>query len=95
MPHPQCQNFSPTCQAQMAHHYFICPWPFCMKAAEEHHNKLDNDAEGWSSLEKLLGYKDEIMAEDFHTWGCPVYVLDSFLQTGTGIGPPKWDPRSR
>eukprot|EP00957_Ditylum_brightwellii_P032465 2460252-Ditylum_brightwellii.AAC.2 len=35
------------------------------------------------------------MTEDFHTWGCPVYILDSSLQTGTGIGPPKWDPRSR
>eukprot|EP00957_Ditylum_brightwellii_P195247 14874505-Ditylum_brightwellii.AAC.1 len=66
-----------------------------MKAAEECHNKLDIDADGWSPLERLLGYKDEIMAEDFHTWGCPVYVLDSSLQTGTEVGPPKWDHRSR
>eukprot|EP00957_Ditylum_brightwellii_P010842 821588-Ditylum_brightwellii.AAC.1 len=35
------------------------------------------------------------MVEDFHTCGCPVYVLHSSLQTGTSIGPPKWDPRSR
>eukprot|EP00957_Ditylum_brightwellii_P114573 8736312-Ditylum_brightwellii.AAC.1 len=35
------------------------------------------------------------MTEDFHIGGCPVYDLDSSLQTGTGIGPPKWDPRSR
>eukprot|EP00957_Ditylum_brightwellii_P013638 1028515-Ditylum_brightwellii.AAC.1 len=50
---------------------------------------------GWSPLERILGYKDEIVAEDFHTQGCPVNVLDSSLQTGTGIGPPKWDPGSR
>eukprot|EP00957_Ditylum_brightwellii_P109563 8356090-Ditylum_brightwellii.AAC.1 len=70
-------------------------WPFCYKAAEEQHNKLDVDAEGWSPLERFLGYKDEIAAEDFHTWGYPVYVLDSSLKSGTGIGPPKWDPYSR
>ena len=29
-----------------------------------------------------------------HTFGCPVYVLDSRLQS-SGIGPPKWEPRSR
>ena len=31
----------------------------------------------------------------FHTFGCPVYVLDSRLQDSGGPGPPKWDPRSR
>ena len=29
-----------------------------------------------------------------HTFGCPVFVLDSRLQSGFGR-PPKWDPRSR
>eukprot|EP00957_Ditylum_brightwellii_P205260 15343087-Ditylum_brightwellii.AAC.1 len=46
-------------------------------------------------LERLLGYNDKIAAEYFHTWGCPLYILDDSLQIGTGIGPPKWDPRSR
>ena len=27
--------------------------------------------------------------------GCPVFVLDSALQSNKGIGPPKWDPRAR
>eukprot|EP00957_Ditylum_brightwellii_P189796 14448958-Ditylum_brightwellii.AAC.1 len=56
---------------------------FCYKAAEERYNKLDIDAEGWSPLERFLGYKDEIAAENFHIWGCPVYVLDRSMQTGT------------
>eukprot|EP00957_Ditylum_brightwellii_P107128 8173499-Ditylum_brightwellii.AAC.1 len=67
-------------------------WPFCYKATKEQHNKIGVDAEGWSPLERLLGYKDEIAAEDFHIWGCPVYVLDNSLQIGTEIGLPTWDP---
>ena len=31
---------------------------------------------------------------DFHTFGCPVYVLDSRLQSST-MGVPKWEPRAR
>ena len=39
------------------------------------------------------GILDEIVPTDFHTWGCPVYILDAANQTG-GIGTPKWEPRS-
>eukprot|EP00957_Ditylum_brightwellii_P003988 303818-Ditylum_brightwellii.AAC.1 len=35
------------------------------------------------------------MVEDFHTWGCPVFVLYSALQSARSIGPPKWNPRAR
>ena len=31
---------------------------------------------------------------NFHTFGCPVYILDARLQSAGGPGPPKWDPRS-
>ena len=30
---------------------------------------------------------------DFHTWGCPVFVLDPQLQSGQKL--PRWQPRSR
>eukprot|EP00957_Ditylum_brightwellii_P186643 14210289-Ditylum_brightwellii.AAC.1 len=63
--------------------------------ASERHNHLDLDHEGLSSVERMLGTKDEIVADDFHTWGCPVMVLDAQLQTGNGIGPPKCEPRAR
>ena len=33
--------------------------------------------------------------KNFHTFGCPVYVLDARLQSAGGAGPPKWDARSR
>ena len=31
----------------------------------------------------------------FHTFGCPVYILDAVLQSVGGGGLPKWDPRAR
>ena len=31
----------------------------------------------------------------YHTFGCPVYVLDARLQDAGGPGPPTWDPRAR
>eukprot|EP00957_Ditylum_brightwellii_P033520 2540286-Ditylum_brightwellii.AAC.1 len=64
-------------------------WPFCHKCAEEHHNLLHLNSDELSPVEVLLGHKEELVAADFHTWGCPVFVLDADLQTGTGIGPPK------
>ena len=35
-----------------------------------------------------------LILQDFHTFGCPCYVLDSRLQTNPK-GVPKWDPRAR
>eukprot|EP00957_Ditylum_brightwellii_P154148 11730789-Ditylum_brightwellii.AAC.1 len=61
-------------------------WP---AVAEERHNKLDLNANGMLPLEQLLGHKEELMASNFHTWGCPVFFLDSRSQSNTVIGPPK------
>eukprot|EP00957_Ditylum_brightwellii_P117002 8924640-Ditylum_brightwellii.AAC.1 len=46
-------------------------------------------------MEVLLGHTEEFVADDFHAWGCLVFVLDADLQTGHDIGPPKWNPRAR
>ena len=32
---------------------------------------------------------------NFHTFGCPVYILDARLQSSGGAGTPKWDPRAQ
>eukprot|EP00957_Ditylum_brightwellii_P176257 13420698-Ditylum_brightwellii.AAC.1 len=48
-----------------------------------------------SPLEVLLGHKEEITAEDYHSWGCLIFALDSRLQSRQGIVPPKWDPRAQ
>ena len=45
-------------------------------------------------MEKFSSTTDEITCNDFHTWGCPVFVLDEANQSGL-TGSPKWDPRAR
>ena len=69
-------------------------WPFALKMAAERLNNFTENAEGLSPQEVLSGCKNEIDIRDFHTFGCPVFVLDHRLQGGLG-GPPKWDPRAR
>ena len=68
-------------------------WPYALQAAVDSHNRLSLDEDGLSPLEKLAGTGEEIIPLDFHTWGCPVYILEAQNQSG-GIGTPKWDPRS-
>ena len=35
-----------------------------------------------------------VRLKNYHTFGCPVYVLDARVQDAGGAEPPKWDPRS-
>ena len=67
--------------------------PFALQSVVERHNRLSLDADGKSPLEKFCSITEEIRPTDFHTWGCPVYILDAPNQSGT-IGTPKWDPKS-
>ena len=67
-------------------------WPFAFKYAELLYNHLSLDKDGLSPAEKFSDAQVKVELKDFHTWGCPCYVLDSRAQTGTMI--PKWDPRS-
>jgi len=69
-------------------------WPYAIKAAAERHNNLKLDDTGRSPIEKFSATKSELHICNFHTFGCPVYVLDSRLQDRSG-GVPKWEPRSR
>eukprot|EP00957_Ditylum_brightwellii_P161761 12316170-Ditylum_brightwellii.AAC.1 len=69
-------------------------WPFCYKCAEECHNLLDLNSDGFSPVEVLSGHTEELVADNFHARGCPVFVLDADLQMGHGIGPPKLNPRA-
>ena len=70
-------------------------WPFALKAMAERLNRLQISPDGATPESKFYGLDpDEIPVGTYHTLFCPVYVLDSKLQSG-GIGPPKWEPRSR
>ena len=69
-------------------------WPFALQSVVERHNCLHLDQDGKSPLEKFSQTTEEIVISDFHTWGCPVFILDAANQSGS-IGTTKWDPMSR
>ena len=69
-------------------------WPMALKAAEERLNALSLDADGSTPLSKWSNTDCQIFAKDYHTWGCPVFVLDGRLQSDPK-GVPKWEPRAR
>ena len=63
-----------------------------MQSVIERHNRLSLDDQGLSPIEKFSGTPDDIDPTTFHTWGCPVFILEAANQ-GT-IGTPKWEPRA-
>jgi len=70
-------------------------WPFALKAAQDRLNQLNMSLDGRTPDMKFSGVAAQTLRlRDFHTFGCPVYVLDSRLQSST-MGVPKWEPRAR
>ena len=71
-------------------------WPFALLAAADQINNLRIDSNGYTpqmKFSKVSGQKTRL--SNYHTFGCPVYILDARLQSAGGPGPPKWDPRCR
>ena len=70
-------------------------WPFAVKCYEDRMNNLTFRADGRTPFETLAGLDSSpVILANFHTFGCPCYVLDHRLQSGAGKIP-KWEPRSR
>ena len=69
-------------------------WPFAASEATHLENTVTVDREGRTPLQKLTGSDLPIYLRDQHTWGCPVHVLESKVQTSSK-GLPKWEPRAR
>jgi len=67
-------------------------WPLALKATCERVNNPSINETGESPHSRISKADNIIMKQDYHTWGCPVYVLDEKLQSGS-IGTPKWEPR--
>ncbi len=68
-------------------------WPYALKLAVDVHNATPGPS-GLSPEEIFLRQKArQDRLTDFHTFGCPVFVLEPRLQQGLKI--PKWQPRSR
>ena len=68
-------------------------WTYELKNFSEQFNVLKVDYDGINPMEKFSGTITELTLKNYHTWGCPVYVLDARLQ-GNKYGPPKWEYRS-
>ena len=55
---------------------------------------MNLDVNGKSPIQKICKTYKPIDVSTYHTWGCPVFVLESKVQTNPK-GLPKWDPRAR
>ena len=70
-------------------------WPFDLVEATDRMNNLHVDMHGQTPEMKFSKTIDlYTRLNHFHTFGCPVYILDARLQSVGGGGPPKWDPRA-
>ena len=67
-------------------------WPFPLRLVVDTHNNspLPN---GLCPIELFAQVKRRSCIKDYHTFGCPAYVLDARLCNGSRV--PKWNPRSR
>ena len=63
-------------------------WPYAVLSTAKRHNELALDENGDAPLEKFSGIKQELICSDWHTWGCPIFVLAAENQSGL-TGTPK------
>ena len=66
-----------------------------MLAAADRINNLHIDLNGKTpemKFSRASGASTQL--NNFHTFGCPAYILDARLQDADGPGAPKWEPRS-
>ena len=52
-------------------------WPFAVKAIVDRRNHLKLDDNGWAPIHKFSRVHSNIEIKNWHTWGCPIFVLDS------------------
>jgi hypothetical protein len=70
-------------------------WPFAIKCYEDRLNNLVHPLDGRTPYKTLASlHAAPTNTSNFHTFGCPCYVLDHRLQSGTGKIP-KWEPWAR
>ena len=71
----------------------VALWPLAVLHAVYILNRIPRESTGRSPLE-LFSRKvyPSSKFQDFHVWGCPVYVLDHSLSDGHKV--PRWKPRS-
>jgi hypothetical protein len=68
-------------------------WPYAMRMANDVSNFSPGIIDGISPLEKFGQVAVSPRVKHSHTFGSPVYVLDTQLQAGKSV--PKWNQKSR
>jgi hypothetical protein len=68
-------------------------WPYALSLAADIRNATSNRPDGRPPLNLLSSTTPTPLLKDFHTFGCPVYVLDKRMQSATKMQ--KWLERSR
>ncbi|KAL7563769.1 hypothetical protein ACA910_020453 [Epithemia clementina (nom. ined.)] len=68
-------------------------WPYALRTANEVANSTPTTKGDPSPLEKFAGVQVQPKLRNFHTFGCPTYVLQDKLQSGQSL--PKWHSRAR
>ena len=64
-------------------------WPHALMLATDIRNATSNRNDGRPPLSLLTQTEQTPQLKDFHTFGCPVYILDKRMQSATKI--PKWE----
>ena len=89
------------CRKILLHTRIISPnnikaslWQFSLLAETKRKNEFSLDNNGNSPLDKFTRIEAKIICKEFHTWGCPVFILDDKHQSGM-TGTPKWEAKAR
>ena len=69
-------------------------WPLAVQHAALLYNQMPNESTGLSPHDLFTKTRwPHSKFQDFHVWGCPVYVLDKTIADGKKL--PRWDSRSK
>jgi hypothetical protein len=68
-------------------------WPYALRSANDSINHAPRMADNIIPMEAFTGAESPLLIREQHTFGCPVYALNSKLQGGKSI--PKWHERAR
>lgn len=69
-------------------------WYYALLATAKRLNDLALDENGESLLENFSCIKEETVCSNWHTWGCPVFILAEANQSGLDVTP-QWELRTR
>ena len=68
-------------------------WVYVLRYACDVHNCMSRHENKLSPIQKFTESIVDTNPKDFHSFGCPVYALDSKLSSGQITG--HWNPRAR